>query len=103
MGSRIVSLNDYVNHKSLRFLALPSNIRLGEAIARSGEVEILESAPAHIVARVKPRSGVRRKVELSSTEQGLEWKCTCTRTGLFCKHCVAALIAASKSSAGSVH
>jgi len=72
--SKPKSLTDYVN--SLHSLATPSNIRLGEDIAGSGGVELIESDQSHITARVKPPGGVRRRVELHSTAEGLKWGCT---------------------------
>lgn len=83
---------DYVSPEALRSLATPSNLRLGREIARSGGVEVVEFTPLLVIARVQPKGGQRRTVELRSEEKGLAWKCTCTRRGLFCKHCVAAAI-----------
>ncbi len=83
---------DYLSPETVRSLATPSNLRLGEGIANSDGVELIESSPALVIARVQPEGGQRRTVELRSTEKGLTWKCTCTRRGLFCKHCVAAAI-----------
>jgi uncharacterized Zn finger protein len=82
---------DLVEPDHLRHLATPANLRLGEEIARAEGVEILSYGPCEVVARVG--NGQRRRVELSSTPQGLAWRCTCTkRADLFCKHCVAAAI-----------
>jgi uncharacterized Zn finger protein len=82
---------DLVEPDHLRRLATAANLRLGEAIAQAGGVEIVELGPCVVVARVD--NGQRRRVELASSPQGLAWRCTCTkRPDLFCKHCVAAAI-----------
>lgn len=93
------SVADYVSPEALRSLATPSNLRLGAEIARSDGVELVEFSPLLVIARVQPKGGQRRRVELRSAEKGLTWKCTCTRSGLFCKHCVAAAIVTSEKSA----
>jgi uncharacterized Zn finger protein len=84
---------DYLSPEAVHSLATPSNFHLGEEIANSGCVELVESGPALVIAKVQSEGGQRRTVELRSTEKGLTWKCTCTKKGLFCKHCVAAAIA----------
>jgi uncharacterized Zn finger protein len=87
------SVADLVEPEHLRRLATPSNLRLGEEIARQGGVELLEFGPSKVTAKVG--GGQRRSVELDATPQGLAWKCTCaTRPDLFCKHCVALAIVA---------
>ena len=69
-------------------LAIPSNIRLGQEIAKDGRVEITESQPSQVKAKVKGEPS--RKVEIKVAEGKLIWKCTCTSNiNLFCKHCVA--------------
>lgn len=83
---------DYLSPESVRFLATPSNFQLGEEIANRDGVELIESSPTLVIAKVQPESGQRRTVELHSTGKGLTWKCTCTRRGLFFKHCVATAI-----------
>ena len=92
------SVADYVSPESLRSLATPANLRLGEEIAKDEGVELVEFSPQLVTARVRPRGGLRRTVELRSTEEGLTWRCTCTRRGLFCKHCVAAALTTRKKS-----
>jgi uncharacterized Zn finger protein len=85
------SVADLVEPDHLRRLATPANLRLGEEIARGGGVELIEYGPCEVAARVA--DGQRRRVTLSSTPQGLAWRCSCTkRPELFCKHCVAAAI-----------
>ena len=86
------SVVDLVEPTHLDHLATPANLRLGRAIAAEGSVEILEFGTCRVTAHVS--NGQRRSVELNSTPQGLEWRCTCTkRPDLFCKHCVAAAVA----------
>ncbi|MBI2853646.1 MAG: YdeI/OmpD-associated family protein [Chloroflexi bacterium] len=91
-GARSRRVIDYLSPEAVRSLAALSNLRLGKEIAVSGGVELIESSPALVVARVRPEGGQRRTVELRSTEKGLTWKCTCTTKGTFCKHCVAAAV-----------
>ncbi len=91
-------LVDYLSPEVIVFLATPANFRLGQEIAQVNGVEIIESSPLLVTARVQPKGGQRRSVELSSTEIGLKWKCTCTGTGLFCKHCVEAALTVGKRS-----
>ncbi len=86
------SVVDLVEPDHLAQLASPANLRLGRDIAGQGGVKILEFGTCRVTARVS--NGQRRTVELSSTPQGLEWRCTCTRRAdLFCKHCVALAVA----------
>ncbi|MBI4285556.1 MAG: SWIM zinc finger family protein [Chloroflexi bacterium] len=93
MSHKTQSIANYVNPKAIHTLATPSNLRLGQEIAEGGGVELIESSPLSVIAKVRPAGGQRRRVELRSTEDGLTWKCSCTRTGLFCQHCVAAALA----------
>ncbi len=95
MSDKPFSLSDYLAPEKIYSLARPANLRLGEEIAKDSGVEIVESSPERIVARVRPRGGVHRTVELSLGGEGLNWKCTCTKSSLFCKHCVAVGIAIS--------
>jgi len=86
------SVVDLVEPGHLAHLATPANLRLGREIAARSGVEILDFGTCRVTARVS--NGQRRRVELSSTPQGLEWRCTCTkRPDLFCKHCVAVAVA----------
>ncbi len=93
MSSSMKSLADYLSLEYIRSLATASNLRLGREIVKSHGVKIIEVGPYVAVARVQPEGGVSRTTELRATEEGLAWKCTCTRTRLFCKHCVAAALA----------
>ena len=86
------SVVDLVEPTHLHHLATPANLRLGREIAAAGGVEVVEFGTCRVTARVS--NGQRRSVELSSTPQGLEWRCTCTkRPDLFCKHCVVVAVA----------
>ena len=86
------SVVDLIEPDHLNHLATPANLRLGREIASQGGVEFLDFGTCRVAARVS--NGQRRSVELSSTPQGLEWRCSCTRqAGLFCKHCVAVAVA----------
>jgi uncharacterized Zn finger protein len=86
------SVVDLVESTHLDQLATPANLKLGREIAGQGGVEIVEFGTCRVTARVS--NGQRRSVELNSTPQGLEWRCTCTkRPDLFCKHCVAVAVA----------
>ncbi len=79
-------------------LATPSNMRLGQQIVAEGGVADLVIASGHVKARVGgvPSADQTRTVELFAGDDGLKWSCTCTRRrDLFCKHCVAAAMAAS--------
>lgn len=81
-------------------LATPSNLRLGRQIVIEGGVEWLSKDIGHITARVGkvPSADQVRTVELFTGDDGLKWSCTCTRRrDLFCKHCVAAAVAASNA------
>jgi uncharacterized Zn finger protein len=85
------SVADLTDEDSLLRLSSSSNFRLGQEIAESGGVEIVEFGPVKVVAEVTPPGGVKRTVILVSSGQRLRWKCTCTsREDVFCKHCVAA-------------
>ena len=91
-------ITEYLSPDAVRSLATPSNFRLGEELADSCGVELTESNPTLVAARVQPGGGQRRTVELRSTEKGLTWKCTCTSKVPFCKHCVAAAVTAWRRS-----
>jgi len=75
-------------------LATPSNVRLGREIADTGGVTITQKDEDTITARVQPEDGSTRSVRLVRTEDGWAGTCSCTSERTFCKHCVAALLAA---------
>ena len=62
---------DLVSEKDLRRLTPPANIRLGKEIVASGGVEVAESDPYKVIAKVQPQGGQKHTVELSSTSHGL--------------------------------
>lgn len=82
---------------ALEALATPSNLRLGRQIVAEGGVEMISADRSHVRAYVGkvPSAVQKRTVDLFRGEDGLKWSCTCTRRrDLFCKHCVAAALAA---------
>ncbi len=93
MANEKRALAGLLGREAIRSQATPSNMRLGEQIFEEGGVELVETDSTRVVARVRPKGGVRRTVELRSTGDGLTCRCTCTRNALFCKHCVAAALA----------
>ncbi len=101
MSSGMKSLTRCLSLEYIRSLATASNLRLGREIVKSHGVEFIEIGSYEAVARVQPEGGVSRTTEVRLTEQGLAWKCTCTRTRLFCKHCVALAITARDKLANS--
>ena len=101
MSSSMKSLRECLSLEYVRSLATASNLRLGREIVKSHGVEFIEIGPCVAVARVQPEGGVSRTTELRLTKQGLAWKCTCTSTRLFCKHCVALAITARDKLADS--
>jgi uncharacterized Zn finger protein len=86
------SIISLLNLSNLQKLATPSNLRLGQEINKTGQIEFLESGHSSVKAKVQPENGLRRTVILSSEPEGLNWKCSCTSKGTFCKHCVAAAL-----------
>lgn len=87
----MASVAELVDEATLHLLATPANFRLGHDIVAAGGVDLIESTPERVTAKVTGDQA--RTVELRATEQGLKWKCTCTsRKDLFCKHCVATAI-----------
>lgn len=83
-----------ITNDILEDLASRSNLRYGQEIAKSGEVNFEKSNAYHLISIVKYRNGETRTVDFLSTAKGLKWKCTCTaRKDFFCKHCVAVGIA----------
>ncbi|MEW6144427.1 MAG: hypothetical protein AB1598_05355 [Thermodesulfobacteriota bacterium] len=85
------SVADLTDEDSLLKLSSSSNFRLGQEIAESGGVELVEFGPVKVVAEVTPPGGVKRTVTLFLSGQRLGWKCTCmSRVDVFCKHCIAA-------------
>lgn len=91
------TIMDFLQPKALEQLATPANARLGLAIVADEGVTLTILDPEHVRATVGgvPASPQPRTVELTWGASGLTWSCTCTRDrGRFCKHCVAAVVAA---------
>jgi uncharacterized Zn finger protein len=94
------SVADLAEPKALADLATPANLRLGREILDQGGVELTRLEPLHVSAKVGGVAAAdqRRTVELISGPAGLAWSCTCTkRKDLFCKHGVAAALAARRA------
>lgn len=87
-------------YQSLHF-ARPSDRRLGKAILRKGTVDF-DVDDTHIVAVVTgPPGTTRRRVTFERGQDGLRWSCTCMSTpSPWCKHAVAATIAAETTTGG---
>lgn len=84
------SVTELVEESAMRKLATPSNFRLGRQIADANGVEFVEPGPLKVVAKVAMPGIVKRTVTLTSTKEGLHYKCTCSnKPNHFCKHCVA--------------
>ena len=79
------SVADLVEPVRLSQLATPANYRMGQEIAASGAVELDEFGPLEVTARTT--SGTPRRIELTSTSEGLEFRCTCSaHIARPCKH-----------------
>lgn len=88
--------------KDVEQLALPSNLRYGQAIYRRGAVVFIEFETLRIEGwvgglhgTVAEGAGSRRRVQLTSTTKGLQWHCAGNPKNhqIFCKHCVALALA----------
>lgn len=84
-----LSIRDLVDDEMIRSLATPANYRLGQAILQIGRVDMIESNPDRVSARVN--GSQRRKVSFWCDQGRLQWRCSCTlkQRHVFCKHCVA--------------
>ena len=69
----VESVVDHVSPEALHSLVTKSNFRLGEKIVKNGVVEVIEFGTLLVIAKVQPKSGLRRTVELRSTKMGLTW------------------------------
>jgi uncharacterized Zn finger protein len=95
----MASILDSVAKENLRVMATPATLKAGQEIAEDGEISFGVFRPEHIEAQVA-RLGINsRHVELSLEDGILHWKCSCSRTGAFCKHVVAVSVAAQKQQA----
>ncbi len=82
----------------IKELALPANIRYGQAIYKRGGVEVIEQTAKYIEGWAGGLNGTsaegggqKRRVRLSVTAKGLGWHCAGNPKNhdIFCKHCVA--------------
>ena len=91
------SVADLVEPHLLLNLATHATLRLGREIAAADAVEFMDFTPLLVRGRVGgPRTtSQRRTTELRSDNRVLRWSCSCSRKGMFCKHCVALAIAIS--------
>jgi len=84
-----IAIQDLLDDETIRSLATPANYRLGQAILQIGRVDLIESGPGRVSARVN--GSQRRKVSFWCDQGQLLWRCSCTlkQQHVFCKHCVA--------------
>lgn len=96
------SVKELVSPEIIQKLALPSNLRYGQAIYERGAVEFIEYGPSIVEAWVGGLDGSvaeggsqRRRTQLIATPGGLTWHCTGNPKNhqIFCKHCVALALA----------
>jgi hypothetical protein len=69
-------LSQLLDDESLKRLARPADLRLGQEIAARGGVQITSLSPDKVTAKVQPPGGQRRTTELFATEDGLKCRCT---------------------------
>ncbi len=88
----------FMTVENIKDLASRSNFRYGQAIAKDGDVTMIDTNTFNVVAKVHHGQGETRTVKFESTPKGLRYKCTCTnRKDLFCKHMVAVGLFASEN------
>jgi uncharacterized Zn finger protein len=102
MNSRPKTAADLVNEVELTELALPSNIRYGEAIYSRGAVEFIKFTDSTIEAwvggldgTVIEGAGSRRRTQFFLNNAQLGWHCSGNPKNhqIFCKHCVGLALA----------
>jgi uncharacterized Zn finger protein len=95
------SIADNLSLDSIKNFATASNYRLGQQIVIEGKIDFIRFGPLYIVAKVSSTGkSSTRTVEMSSTPNGLVYKCTCsTKLKWFCKHCVAVGLACNAKEA----
>jgi hypothetical protein len=102
MYSQPKTIADLVREVELKQLALPSNIRYGEAIYSRGAVEFIEFTNSVIEAWVGGLEGAviegggsRRRTKFSLNKGELGWHCSGNPKNhqIFCKHCVGLALA----------
>ena len=83
-------------------LARPSDRRLGEAILKEGAVDFAMDGDRAVAVVTGPSGTTRRRVTFEEGQDGLRWSCTCMSTpSPWCKHAVAATIAAATPTGGT--
>jgi len=96
------SVAELVGTAEIERLALPSNLRYGQAIYRRGGVEFTQLGRLKVEGWVGGLAGTvteggsqRRRVRLVSSPRGLKWHCAGNPKNhqIFCKHCVALALA----------
>ncbi len=102
MSSQQKSVVDLLSPEIIQKLALPSNLRYGQAIYNRGAVEFIEYGSSKVEGWVGGLDGSvaeggsqRRRTQLFVTPKGLGWHCTGNPKNhqIFCKHCVALALA----------
>ncbi|MGI9598649.1 MAG: SWIM zinc finger family protein, partial [Acidimicrobiales bacterium] len=90
-----MSVVDSFESNVIETVASPQSISRGRAYAAGGKVTITTLADSELRAEV--RGTTRYRVHLWMEGAGHRWRCNCPvgLNGEFCKHCVAALVAAT--------
>lgn len=97
-----MTAKELITQDDLEKLAIPSNLRYGQAIYQRGGVEIIQSTDSKVEAWVGGLDGTMaegggstRRVTLSVRNEDLHWHCTGNPKDhmIFCKHCVALALA----------
>ena len=95
------NITKHLNNINLSAIALPSNIRYGNAIFKRGGISIVKKNETEIEAWVGGLAGnsiegggSKRHVRFWVDKDQLFWRCTGNPKGheIFCKHCVAAVL-----------
>ena len=96
--SKPTNITKLLSDRVIAELALPSNVRYGQAIYVRGGVEIIEQSPSSVEAWVGGLDGTvseggsqRRRTKLFLDDGELAWDCKGNPKNhqAFCKHCVA--------------
>lgn len=96
--SRQQTIASRLSTARIQELALPSNIRYGQAIYDRGGVEFIENEPSYVDAWVGGLDGSvadggtqRRRIQFFIIDGELQWHCaeSAKKDQIFCKHCVA--------------
>jgi mutator protein MutT len=99
----MASILDFLTDAKLRVLATPATVNAGREITKDGEISFGVFRPDRIEAQVARFGLNTRHVELAIENGALQWDCSCTKSGKFCKHAVAAALAAQKEGRGDIH